>query len=62
MVQKSINTKDRLYKVLIQTDSSNTVLYERILDEFKQYRADRIEKVYKKSQITLASLINTNMT
>ena len=41
-ILNSINTKDKLYKVLIQTDSanSNTVLHERLFGEFKQYRAE----------------------
>ena len=39
-ILKSINTKDRLYTILIQTDSANAVLYERLFEEFKQYRAE----------------------
>ena len=39
-ILKSINTKDRLYKVLVQTDPANTILYERQKEEFKQYRAE----------------------
>ena len=35
----SINKKDKLYKTLIQTDTNNTVLYERLKTEFKEYRA-----------------------
>ena len=39
-ILKSINTKDRLYKVLVQTDPANTILYERRKEEFNQYRAE----------------------
>ena len=37
---KSINTKDKLYKTLIQTNTTtNMDLYHRLKEEFKQYRA-----------------------
>ena len=38
-ILNSINKKDKLYKTLIQTDTNNTVLYERLKTEFKEYRA-----------------------
>ena len=31
--------KYKLYKILIQTDTNNTVLYERLKIKFKEYRA-----------------------
>ena len=57
-ILKSINTKDRLYKVLIQTDSSNTVLYERLLDEFKQYRAELRRCIRKAKRDYYTSIFN----
>ena len=38
-ILKSINTKDKLYKILIQTDMENEILYERLKNEFKEFRA-----------------------
>ena len=38
-ILNSINKEDKLYKTLIQTDTNNTVLYERLKTEFKEYRA-----------------------
>ena len=57
-ILKSINTKDRLYKVLIQTDSSNTVLYERLLDEFKQHRAELRRCIRKAKRDYYTSIFN----
>ena len=57
-ILKSINTKDRLYKVLIQTDSSNTVLYERLLDKFKQYRAKLRRCIRKAKRDYYTSIFN----
>ena len=38
-ILKSINKKDKLYKILIQTDVHDTVLFNRLTVEFKLYRA-----------------------
>ena len=39
-ILKSINTKDTLYKTLIQTNTTTNIdLYHRLKEEFKQYRA-----------------------
>ena len=35
-ILNSINKKDKLYKALIQTDTNNTVLYEKLKTEFKE--------------------------
>ena len=48
-ILNSINKKDKLYKTLIQTDTNNIVLYERLKNEFKEYRA-KSEKNHEKSQ------------
>ena len=55
---KFINTKDRLHKVLIQTDSSNTVLYVRLLDGFKQYRAKLRRCIRKAKRDYYTSIFN----
>ena len=54
---KFINTKDRLYTVLIQTDSSNTV-YVRLLDGFKQYRAELRRCIRKAKRDYYTSIFN----
>lgn len=38
-ILESINTKDKLYKILVQTDSHNEALFARLKNEFKIYRA-----------------------
>ena len=38
-ILKSINTKDKLYKRLIQADMGNTILYNTLKEEFNIYRA-----------------------
>ena len=45
----SINKKDKLYKILFQTDTNNTVLYERLKTEFKEYRAG-LRKTIRKAK------------
>ena len=45
----SINKKDKLYKTLIQTDTNNTVLYERLKTKFKEYRAG-LRKTIRKAK------------
>ena len=39
-ILKSINTKDKLYKILIQTDTENEHLYTRLKSEFITHRTD----------------------
>ena len=46
-ILNSINKKDKLYKTLIQTDTNNIVLYERLKNEFKEYRASLRETMRK---------------
>ena len=48
-ILNSINKKDKLYKTLIQTDTNNTVLYERLKTEFKEYRAG-LRKTIRKAK------------
>ena len=48
-ILNSINKKDKLYKALIQTDTNNTVLYERLKTEFKEYRAG-LRKTIRKAK------------
>ena len=48
-ILRSINNKDKLYKTLIQTDLDNTVLYDRLKTEFKDYRAS-LRKIIRKAQ------------
>ena len=48
-ILNSINKKYKLYKILIQTDTSNTVLYERLKTEFKEYRAG-LRKTIRKAK------------
>ena len=38
-ILKSINTKDILYKILIQTKADNGEIFNNLKDEFKVYRA-----------------------
>ena len=45
----SINKKDKLYKILIQTDLDNTVLYDRLKTDFKDYRAS-LRKIIRKAK------------
>ena len=45
----SINKKDKLYKTLIQTDTNNTILYERLKTEFNEYRAG-LRKTIRKAK------------
>ena len=44
-----MNKKDKLYKTLIQTDLDNTVLYDRLKTEFKDYRAS-LRKIIRKAK------------
>ena len=46
---RSVNKKDKLYKTLIQTDLDNTVLYDRLKTEFKDYRAS-LRKIMRKAK------------
>ena len=39
-ILNSINTKDRLYKTLMQTDTDDVELFNRRKEEFKMYRAN----------------------
>ena len=48
-ILRSIYKKDKLYKTLIQTDIDNTVLYERLKTEFKDYRAC-LRKIVRKAK------------
>ena len=48
-ILNSINKKDKLYKTLIQTDTNNTVLYERLKTEFKEYRGG-LRKTIRKAK------------
>ena len=48
-ILKSINKKDKLYKTLIQTDIDNTILYDRLKTEFKDYRAS-LRKIIRKAK------------
>ena len=48
-ILNSINKKDKLYKTLIQTDTNNTILYERLKTEFNEYRAG-IRKTIRKAK------------
>ena len=57
-ILKSINTKDRLYKVLVQTDPANTILYERRKEEFKQYRAELRKSIRKAKRDYYTSIFN----
>ena len=57
-ILKSINTKDRLYKALVQTDPANTILYERRKEEFKQYRAELRKSIRKAKRDYYTSIFN----
>ena len=57
-ILNSINTKDKLYKVLIQTDPANTILYERRKKEFKQYRAELRKSIRKAKCDYYTSIFN----
>ena len=57
-ILKSIYTKDRLYKVLVQTDPANTILYERRKEEFKQYRAELRKSIRKAKRDYYTSIFN----
>ena len=48
-ILRSINKKYKLYKTLIQTDLDNTVLYDRLKTEFKDYRAS-LRKIIRKAK------------
>ena len=48
-ILNSINKKDKLYKTLIQTDTNNTILYERLKTEFNEYRAG-LRKTIRKAK------------
>ena len=48
-ILNSINKKDKLYKTLVQTDTNNIVLYERLKNEFKEYRAS-LRKTIRKAK------------
>ena len=48
-ILNSINKKDKLYKTLIQTDTNNTILYERLKTEFNEYRAG-LRKIIRKAK------------
>ena len=57
-ILKSINTKDRLYKVLVQSDPANTIQYERRKEEFKQYRAELRKSIRKAKRDYYTSIFN----
>ena len=40
-ILKSINTRDKLYTILVQTDLGNRDLYNRLKNEYKAFRATR---------------------
>ena len=48
-ILRSINKKVKLYKTLIQTDLDNTVLYDRLKTEFKDYHAS-LRKIIRKAK------------
>ena len=48
-ILRSINKKDKLYTILIQTDLDNTVLYDRLKTEIKDYRAS-LRKIIRKAK------------
>ena len=41
--------KNKLHKTLVQTDTNNIVLYERLNNEFKEYRAS-LRKTIRKAK------------
>ena len=48
-ILNSINKKDKFYKTLVQTDTNSIVLYERLKNEFKEYRAS-LRKTIRKAK------------
>ena len=49
-ILNSINKKDKLYKTLIQTDTKNTVLYERLKNKINEYREPALKKTISKAK------------
>ena len=52
-ILNSINKIAKLYKTLIQTDTNNIVLYERLKNNFKEYRAS-LRKTIRKAKRNLS--------
>ena len=60
-ILQSINQKNRLYKILVHTDTDNTDLFNRRKDEYKQYRAylrKQIRQAKRKYYDLIFSLYN----
>ena len=55
-ILNSINKIDKLYKTLIQTDTNNIVLYERLKNKFTEYRAS-LRKTIRKAKRNLYTYI-----
>ena len=59
-ILNSINTKDRLYKILMQTDNDDVELFNRRKEEFKMYRTN-LRKSMLNVHILSAYLHNIKM-
>ena len=58
-ILKSINTKDKLYKTLIQTNTTTYMnLYHRLKEEFKQYRAKLRKSIREAKRQYFISIFN----
>ena len=58
-ILKSINTKDKLYKTLIQTNTTtNMDLYHRLKEEFKQYRAKLQKSIREAKRQYFSNIFN----
>ena len=58
-ILKSINTKDKLYKILIQTNTTTIMdLYHRLKEEFKQYRAKPRKSIREAKRQYFISIFN----
>ena len=58
-ILKSINTKDKLYKTLIQTNTTtNMDLYHRLKEEFKQYRAKLRKSIREAKRQYFSNIFN----
>ena len=58
-ILKSINTKEKLYKTLIQTNTTTNIdLYHRLKEEFKQYRAKLRKSIRETKRQYFSNIFN----
>ncbi len=58
-ILNSINMKDRLYKIFIQTDPRNELIYDRLREEYKKYRKTLRKSIREAKRLYYMRTFNT---